>query len=56
MEDAAIVDLYWQRSDLAILETDKKYGRYCHAIAYHKRKLTRAKSFYLAKIPWLCYD
>ena len=35
MEDAAIVDLYWQRSDKAISETDKKYGRYCHSIAYH---------------------
>ena len=34
MEDAAIVDLYWQRSDQAISETDKKYGRYCHTIAY----------------------
>ena len=35
MEDAAIVDLYWQRSDQAISETDHKYGRYCHAIAYN---------------------
>ncbi len=35
MEDAAIVDLYWQRSDRAISETDKKYGRYCHTIAYN---------------------
>lgn len=35
MEDKAIVDLYWQRSDQAILETDRKYGRYCHAIAYN---------------------
>ena len=26
MEDAAIVDLYWQRSDMAISETEKKYG------------------------------
>ena len=34
MEDAAIVDLYWQRSDQAISETDKKYGRYCRTIAY----------------------
>ncbi len=34
MEDQAIVDLYWQRSDQAIEETDRKYGRYCHAIAY----------------------
>ncbi|MCR4606305.1 MAG: sigma-70 family RNA polymerase sigma factor [Oscillospiraceae bacterium] len=35
MEDEMIVDLYWQRSDLAISETDKKYGRYCHSIAYN---------------------
>lgn len=35
MEDTAIVDLYWQRSDQAISETDHKYGRYCHAIAYN---------------------
>ena len=35
MEDSAIVDLYWQRDNSAITETDKKYGRYCHAIAYN---------------------
>lgn len=35
MEDAAIVDLYWQRSDQAIPETDRKYGHYCHTIAYN---------------------
>lgn len=34
MEDHAIVELYWQRSDSAILETEKKYGSYCHSIAY----------------------
>ena len=34
MEDREIVDLYWQRSDLAISETEKKYGRYCLSIAY----------------------
>ena len=33
MEDTAIIDLYWQRSDQAISETDRKYGRYCHRIA-----------------------
>ncbi len=33
MEDSAIVELYWQRSDRAIPETDRKYGRYCQAIA-----------------------
>jgi RNA polymerase sigma-70 factor (ECF subfamily) len=35
MEDEKIVDLFWQRSDRAIAETDRKYGRYCHTIAYH---------------------
>ena len=35
MEDAAIVDLYWQRSDQAIPETERKYGRYCHRVAYN---------------------
>ena len=34
MEDSAIVDLYWQRSDRAISETEKKYGAYCHCLAY----------------------
>ena len=34
MEDSAIVDLYWQRSDRAISETEKKYGAYCHRLAY----------------------
>ena len=34
MEDRQIVDLYWARSEVAITETDKKYGRYCHYIAY----------------------
>ena len=33
MEDRQIVELYWQRSDAAIAETQRKYGRYCHAIA-----------------------
>ena len=34
MEDYQIVDLYWARSESAITETDAKYGRYCHSIAY----------------------
>ena len=34
MEDKQIVDLYWERSEQAIKETDIKYGRYCHYIAY----------------------
>ncbi len=35
MEDSAIIDLYWQRSDTAIQETERKYGRYCNAIAFN---------------------
>lgn len=35
MEDLQIVKLFWQRAETAITETDKKYGRYCHSIAYH---------------------
>ena len=34
MEDKQIVELYWARSENAISETEKKYGRYCHYIAY----------------------
>lgn len=33
MEDAAIIALYWSRDEAAIVETDKKYGPYCRAIA-----------------------
>ena len=33
MEDKAIVDLYWARSEKAIAETRKKYGGYCYTIA-----------------------
>lgn len=27
MEDSKIIDLYWQRSDKAISETEQKYGK-----------------------------
>ncbi len=33
MEDNAIIDLYWQRSEHAIAQTDQKYGRLCFSIA-----------------------
>ena len=35
MEDAAIIELYWQRSEDAIPETARKYGPYCHRVAYN---------------------
>ena len=34
MEDSQILALYFARSENAIQETDRKYGRYCFRIAY----------------------
>lgn len=39
MEDAKIIDLYWQRNEDAILETDRKYGAFCHTISYNILKI-----------------
>lgn len=33
MDDRNIIDLYWQRSERAITETDLKYGKYCRYIS-----------------------
>ena len=33
MEDCKIIELYWQRCETAIEQTQKKYGRYCFSIA-----------------------
>lgn len=35
MDDLQIVELYWQRNESAITETDSKYGAYCFAIAHN---------------------
>ena len=35
MDDKAILDLYWARSEKAISETDTKYGAFCFCIAYN---------------------
>lgn len=35
MEDTCIIDLYFERSEQAIAETDTKYGGYCYSIAYN---------------------
>ena len=35
MEDQKIVSLYWERNEDAIVETHKKYGKYCYVIAYN---------------------
>lgn len=34
MEDLKIIELFWERSEDAIAETQRKYQRYCHSIAY----------------------
>ena len=33
MEDSHIIDLYWQRDEQAIKESQRKYGGYCSTIA-----------------------
>lgn len=33
MEDRVIVGLYWKRDESAIVESQRKYGRFCHRIA-----------------------
>ena len=35
MKDSEIVELYWQRSERAICETEIKYGGYCKKIAFN---------------------
>lgn len=35
MEDSKIIDLYWERAEIAISETAKKYSRYCHSISFN---------------------
>ena len=41
MEDTAIIDLYWARSQQAIAASEEKYGAYCSAIS--RRILDRAE-------------
>lgn len=35
MEDNRIIELYFSRSEDAIVETDRKYGGFCYSIAYN---------------------
>lgn len=35
LTDEEIIELYWQREEKALSETDKKYGRYLFTIAYN---------------------
>lgn len=35
MEDEKIIELYFERSEDAIVQTEKKYGKYCYTIAFN---------------------
>ncbi|MBQ6478161.1 MAG: sigma-70 family RNA polymerase sigma factor [Erysipelotrichaceae bacterium] len=35
MEDLQIVELYWNRDEKAIEQSQQKYGNYCYSIAYN---------------------
>lgn len=35
LSDEQIIDLYWQRQERAIEETDRKYKNYLYTVAYH---------------------
>ena len=35
MEDTGIIELYFERDETAIAETDKKYGSYCYTVAWN---------------------
>ena len=35
MEDSEIIELFNKRCETALVETQKKYGRYCYSIALH---------------------
>lgn len=35
MDDNKIIELYWQRNESAIVESSRKYGKYCRTIAYN---------------------
>ena len=35
MDDEKIVELYWERDENAIRQTQLKYGRYCYSIAFN---------------------
>ncbi|WP_296617059.1 sigma factor [Ruminococcus sp.] len=33
MDDTSIIELYWNRDEQTIAETDKKYGKLCYCLA-----------------------
>lgn len=53
MEDSRIIELYWQRSEQAIFETEQKYGKYCNSISYRILK-NREDAKECVNDTWLC--
>ena len=43
MDDTQIIDLYWQRSERAIAETDAKYGAYCRGTPRRQHRIFKAE-------------
>ena len=41
MNDSEILDLYWDRKEQAITETQNSYGRYCYIICIDTLHYTR---------------
>ena len=35
MEDHDIIELFWQRQEQALTESERKYGKLCRTVAYH---------------------
>ena len=35
MEDEKIIELYWNRNEEALVQTNRKYGSFCYGIAHH---------------------
>jgi len=35
IDDEKIIDLFFERSEQAIQELDRKYGKICHNLSYH---------------------
>ena len=51
MEDSRIIELYWQRSENAIAETDRKYGAYCSTVAFNISMSVKSKKYKLSLTP-----
>lgn len=47
MEDSAILDMYFARSEQAITETDRKYGPYCYSVAGKSAGFGRKRQRYI---------